>query len=130
MVERVVESGWEKCWQLQMLIICYRHKEDRITQSIRGHKKPPNNIVPILLHIFLLFFYTRFCSYTYCYSLAPHNLPSSPVVHTLPSRHSTTPLVFIHYSPPLTLVFIHYSPRIFTNLNTRIFPILIGCLFL
>jgi hypothetical protein len=23
MVERVVDSGWEKCWQLQMLTICY-----------------------------------------------------------------------------------------------------------
>ena len=54
------------------------HK-DRITQSIRGHKKPPNNIVPLLLHIFLLFYYTNLCSYTYCYSPAGP-APQSPLL--------------------------------------------------
>ena len=90
------------------------HKEDRITQSIKGHKS--------------------LSSYTYFSSSSTHTFALIhiviPLLHTIfpptllytffpLARHSTTPLVFIHY-----------SSRIFTNLNTRVSPILVGCLFL
>ena len=114
------------------------HWQNQTVDAIITHYR----IMQLKSHQTTLFlsFYTYFSSSTTHTSALIHIV--IPLLHTIfpptllytlfPLDTPTTPLVFIHHSPIylLTLVFIYYSPWIFTNLNIRVFFILVGCLFL